>query len=74
MSRELESVGGGLTAAVVKILDASKARFELVDGEIARRSNGRKIVFVVFRHMTQENLAEIETMRRGKRLGWMRKI
>merc|ERR1712168_29424 len=69
MSRELKGVdvggevGGGsfavavaaaATDADIVFVDAAKTRFELVDGEIAGRSNGRKIVFVVFRHVTQK--------------------
>ena len=46
-------VGVSLEAATI-IVDATKARFELVDGEVAGRSNGRKIVFVVFCHVTQK--------------------
>merc|ERR1719187_174355 len=69
MSRELkgvdvgDEVGGGdfavadaaaPTDADIVFVDAAKTRFELVDGEIAGRSNGRKIVFVVFCHVTQK--------------------
>ena len=50
-----DAILGDRRSADVVVVDATKTRFELVDGEAAWGADGRQIVLVVFGQVTQKS-------------------